>query len=129
VCLVFILAHGLQGVVRRGTQPRAPTFDLGPDNPEGGSGSGRRVPNVTWAVGMKERMKQRVSRLARNSHTLKALDYVMYLLDRARSYQSNRRFVRRHPGFTVPQHPWRLMRSATRTTTRIYGRVSRTYVS
>jgi SAM-dependent methyltransferase len=47
-------------------------------------------------------MKQRLSRLARNSHTLNALDFVLYLLDRAKSYQSNRRFARRYPDFALP---------------------------
>jgi SAM-dependent methyltransferase len=51
---------------------------------------------------VKERTKQRLSRLARNSHALSALDFAMYQLDRVRSYRGNRRFVRMHPGLAVP---------------------------
>jgi SAM-dependent methyltransferase len=54
---------------------------------------------------MNERVKQRLSRLARDSHALNSIDQVLYLLDRAKSYRGNRRFMRVHPGFIVPPGP------------------------
>jgi SAM-dependent methyltransferase len=51
---------------------------------------------------MKERIRQVLGRVARNSHALSAVDYALYQLDRARQYRSNRDFLGRHPDFAVP---------------------------
>jgi len=51
---------------------------------------------------MKEKTKQKLSRVARRAGMLPALDYVKFLFDRIRTRRSNREFFRNRPGFCVP---------------------------